>query len=100
MESFSFKIILKTSMKLCKMPTFKDKSLKVRTWEIHSNMATSDQQNIDLTKEFSLLPAVYDILKSIEKTNDSQEVTRKVSCVHLIEICYWIYTFISPFSSY
>jgi hypothetical protein len=47
--------------------------------EIYSNMATSEQQNIDLTKEFSLLPAVYDILKSIEKTNDSQEVTRKVS---------------------
>ena len=41
-------------------------------------MATSEQ-SIDLTKEFSLLPAVYDILKSIEKTNDSQEVTRKVS---------------------
>ncbi|CAB3991682.1 Mediator of RNA polymerase II transcription subunit 9 [Paramuricea clavata] len=42
-------------------------------------MATSEQQNIDLTKEFSLLPAGYDILKSIEKTNDSQEVTRKVA---------------------
>ena len=41
-------------------------------------MAASEQPNIDLTKEFSLLPAVYDILKSIEKTNDSQEVTRKV----------------------
>ncbi|XP_028409772.1 mediator of RNA polymerase II transcription subunit 9-like [Dendronephthya gigantea] len=45
-------------------------------------MAASEQQNIDLPKEFSLLPAVYDILKSIEKTNDSNEVTRKVAVFH------------------
>lgn len=42
--------------------------------------ATNDGNSaLDLTKEFSLLPAIYDILKSLEKTNDSQEVTRKVA---------------------
>ena len=33
---------------------------------------------IDLPKEFSLLPSVYEILKCLEKTNDTHEVTRKV----------------------
>ncbi|XP_046847712.1 uncharacterized protein LOC124441306 [Xenia sp. Carnegie-2017] len=42
-------------------------------------MAHLEQQYVDLTKEFSMLPAIYDILKSIEKTNDSQEITRKVA---------------------
>ena len=41
-------------------------------------MAHLEQPFVDLTKEFSMLPAIYDILKSIEKTNDSQEITRKV----------------------
>ena len=40
------------------------------------NMVGSEQVN--LAAEFNLLPTIFDIVQSLQKASDSQEMTRKV----------------------
>lgn len=42
------------------------------------NMAASETEEIDVAKEFDLLPIIFETIQALQKTNDPQEFTKKV----------------------
>ena len=60
------------------------------------NMAASESEEIDVAKEFNLLPIIFETIQALQKTNDPQEFTKKVSlCFSLVSrdfrltVCKW-----------
>ena len=49
------------------------------------NMAASESEEIDVTKEFNLLPIIFETIQALQKTNDPQEFTKKVSLCFLFQ---------------
>ncbi|XP_027050488.1 uncharacterized protein LOC113677848 [Pocillopora damicornis] len=43
------------------------------------NMAASESEEIDVAKEFNLLPIIFETIQALQKTNDPQEFTKKVN---------------------
>lgn len=41
-------------------------------------MAASESEEIDVAKEFNLLPMIFETIQALQKTNDPQEFTKKV----------------------
>ena len=49
------------------------------------NMAASESEEIDVAKEFNLLPIIFETIQALQKTNDPQEFTKKVSLCFLFQ---------------
>ena len=41
-------------------------------------MAVNETEEIDVAKEFNLLPVVFETIQALQKTSDPQELTKKV----------------------
>ncbi|XP_078350610.1 mediator of RNA polymerase II transcription subunit 9-like [Oculina patagonica] len=42
-------------------------------------MAASETEEVDVAKEFNLLPMIFETIQALQKTNDPQEFTKKVN---------------------
>lgn len=42
------------------------------------NMAANETEEVDVAKEFNLLPVIFETIQALQKTNDPQEFTKKV----------------------
>lgn len=49
-------------------------------WErrLKYNMAANETEEVDVAKEFNLLPVIFETIQALQKTNDPQEFTKKV----------------------
>ena len=56
------------------------KSSHQGAWErqLKNNMAANETEEIDVAKEFNLLPVIFETIQALQKTNDPQEFTKKV----------------------
>ena len=41
-------------------------------------MAASETEEIDVAKEFNLLPVIFETIQALQRTSDPQELTKKV----------------------
>ena len=41
-------------------------------------MAANETEEVDVAKEFNLLPVIFETIQALQKTNDPQEFTKKV----------------------
>ena len=41
-------------------------------------MAASETEEIDVAKEFNLLPVIFETIQALHRTSDPQELTKKV----------------------
>lgn len=41
-------------------------------------MAANQMEEVDVAKEFNLLPVIFETIQALQKTNDPQEFTKKV----------------------
>ena len=64
-------------------------------------MAASEAEDVDVAKEFNLLPVIFETIQALQKTNDPQEFTKKVLlkffCFHLgrkPQYIKWLRTFL------
>ena len=49
-------------------------------WErqLKYNMAANETEEVDVAREFNLLPVIFETIQALQKTNDPQEFTKKV----------------------
>ena len=54
--------------------------LHQRAWkrQARNKMAANETEEIDVTKEFNLLPVVFETIQALQKTSDPQELIKKV----------------------
>ena len=50
-------------------------------------MAASETEEIDMAKEFNLLPVIFETIQALQRTSDPQELTKKVSVELFSVIC-------------
>ena len=43
------------------------------------NMASYETEEIDVAKEFNLLPVIFETIQALQRTSDPQELTKKVA---------------------
>ena len=43
------------------------------------NMASYEAEEIDVAKEFNLLPVIFETIQALQRTSDPQELTKKVA---------------------
>ena len=48
-----------------------------------NKMAANETEQVDVAKEFNLLPMIFETIQALQKTNDPQEFTKKVF-LHLV----------------
>ena len=41
-------------------------------------MAANETEEVDVAREFNLLPVIFETIQALQKTNDPQEFTKKV----------------------
>ena len=56
-------------------------------------MAASETEEIDVAKEFNLLPVIFETIQALQRTSDPQELTKKVSVELFSVICYYLVLF-------
>lgn len=48
-----------------------------QSWKV-KDMASCESEEVDVAKEFNLLPLIFETIQALQKTSDPQELTKKV----------------------